>query len=178
MIIHGAVDSAMGFSSLLVQAKLETFYSPYTLSESIILPDSSFQLLLPPQVLSYSELVYPNQLFTALDFFPEILKIGIVSSLTLVTPSGKCLGQFIYASSIAAVQGEAGEKMLQWWYANHNGGFVHSKPGGRICKHAHLDLTLIKGWNQILLQFNTADEEEYTISGGEQNLRWYFVTKF
>ena len=153
----------------------ESGYMP--LSETPISSDGSFEMNLPDIVLGYSYLSSPVHICENVNIDPESLKVAMIDAFWLFDSTESVIGYIFQGSAKASVNGRLGEKMVSRWYANQNSRLSGNGRCGPRGLAVNFNLTLKKGWNNVVRHFYSDREEKFYTCKNTNRMHWYVALK-
>ena len=167
------LNFTVGSSTLKAALTDKNGYMP--LAEAPVSSDGHFEIVLPDIVLGYSYLLSPKERLNDIHVYPESLKIAIVDSFWLVDSNEYVIGNVFQGSARGQSSYEAGEIIVSRWYANQYGtiiGMASCDPHGNV---VDFELSLKKGWNDVVRQFNSDMEESIRSAKNVRRMQWFMI---
>ena len=146
-----------------------------SLAEAPVSFDGHFEIVLPDIVLGYSYLVSPKDSFNEIHVYPESLKIAVIDTFWLVDSNENVIGLVFQGPARGQSSEFLGEITVSRWYANQFGeinGTAACGPHGNL---VNFELSLKKGWNDIVRQFNSDFEENIRSGRNVSRMRWFMI---
>ncbi len=162
-----------GSSKLMAALTCKSGYM--SLAEAPVSSDGHFEIVLPDIVLGYSYLFSPKDSFNEIHLYPESLKIAVIDTFWLVDSNENVIGLVFQGPAREHSSEVLGEIIVSRWYANQYGeinGTAACGPHGNL---ANLELSLKKGWNDVVRQFSSDVEESIRSGRNVSRMQWFMI---
>jgi hypothetical protein len=154
-------------------AALDSENGQMTLAEGPVFADGAFELNLPDIVVGYSYLSTLKNICENINIEPESLKIAVVDAFWLFDSNKTLIGYIFQGSTQAAISGRLGEKMVSRWYANQSSQIYGTARCGPNGMAVNFKLSLKKGWNEVIRQFQPDATVSIHTSQNSESLFWF-----